>query len=73
MTKLHIDALARKARHSKKAVRDALEQLPRELDLTYEDALDRIMSQDEEGAILARHVLSWTLLSFQPLTVKTLQ
>jgi ankyrin repeat protein len=73
MTKLHLDALAKRAKHSKKALRDALADLPLDLDKTYEDALARIATQDEEDASLAMKVLSWMLTSFRRMTVRELQ
>lgn len=73
MTKLHLDALAKKAKHSKRALRDALADLPLDLDKTYKDAMARIAAQDEEDACLAIQVLSWVLLSFRRMTVRELQ
>jgi ankyrin repeat protein len=73
MTKLHLDALAKKAKHSKKALRVALANLPLDLDKTYEDAMARISAQEEEDAHLAVQVLSWVLMSFRRMTVRELQ
>lgn len=67
MAKLHLDALARKARYSKKAVIDTIGQLSKELDETYHDVMSRIHDQPQEEAELAMKVLTWVYFALQPL------
>ena len=57
----------------RKALRLALENLPPELDDTYNDALARINSQDKEDTRMAHHVLGWITHATRPLTMKQLQ
>ena len=71
LPQLHIGALARK--HSRKAVRAALEGLPRELDTTYGETLQRIYEQPKDDVDLAETVLSWITFALAPLTVIELQ
>ena len=73
LIKLHMDALGRKAAFSKAALRIAINQLPKQLDQTYEQALYRIKLQAEDDAELAGQVISWLYLSHSALTVRTLQ
>lgn len=56
-----------------KAVRKTLESLPTELDTTYEDAIRRIESQNEDDKKLAKQVLCWIIYAFRPLTIDELQ
>ena len=56
-----------------KAVRKALGTLPRELDDSYEEAMQRIQSQDQEKAKRAEQVLSWISYALRPLTVKEIR
>ena len=62
-----MDALAQK--HTRKAVRTALEGLPRELDETYNEAMKRIRSQNTDDVELAQRVLTWISFALRPLTV----
>ena len=57
----------------RKALRLALENLPPELDDTYNDALARINGQDKEDTKMAHHVLGWITHATRPLTMKQLQ
>ncbi len=68
-----MDALRRAATFNKLALRNAVDQLPKKLEQTYGQALDRIKMQAEEDAELAGQVLSWLYLSYSALTVRTLQ
>jgi Ankyrin repeats (3 copies)/Tetratricopeptide repeat/Ankyrin repeats (many copies) len=68
---LHIESLARK--HSRKDVRKALQNLPKELDDTYDEAMERICNQDDEDVQLAKKILTWITYSLRPLTVTELQ
>ena len=71
MAKLHMDSLT-KPPH-RKALRLALENLPPELDETYNDALARISSQDKEDIKIAHQVLGWITHATRSLTMKQLQ
>lgn len=73
LAKLHMDTLAKKAKYNKKAVQLAASQLLSELDSTYDQALERINSQDEAESSLAKQVLSWISLTYEPLTMLLLQ
>jgi hypothetical protein len=67
LAQLHIDALSQK--HTPKAVRTALQNLPEKLDRTYDEAIERIRSQNKEDVDLAQRVLSWISFALRPLTV----
>ena len=71
LAKLHMDSLTKQPH--RKALRLALENLPPELDETYNDALARISSQDKEDTIIAHQVLGWITHATRPLTMKQLQ
>ena len=71
MAKLHMDSLTKQPH--RKALRLALENLPPELDETYNDALARINSQDKEDTRIAHQVLAWITHATRPLTMKQLQ
>lgn len=71
MAKLHMDSLTKQPH--RKALRLALENLPPELDETYNDALARISSQDKEDTKIAHQVLGWVTHATRPLTMKQLQ
>ena len=62
-----MDALSQK--HTPKAVRTALQNLPEKLDRTYNEAMERIRSQNKEDVDLAQRVLSWISFALRPLTV----
>jgi hypothetical protein len=67
---LHIGSLAAKRRPGD--VRSALSLLPKELDETYDEVIDRIWSQNEYLSI-AKQVLGWITNAKRPLTVIELQ
>jgi hypothetical protein len=69
--KMHMDSIARKP--SRTLVRKALEDLPRGLDATYDDAMRRIMSQPSDRVEIARKVLCWVAFSRRPLCLTELQ
>ena len=52
LARLHLDSLAKK--HNRRDMRLALDGLPRELYDIYDEALQRVMSQDEEDVDLAK-------------------
>ena len=58
---------------SVREVRTALEQLPQEMDETYDEAMERIERQDDNCKQLAKRVLSWIIYAVRPLSVKELQ
>lgn len=71
LAQLHVDSLAKK--HNRSAVRTALQDLPKELDDTYDEAMKRIDNQDIEDVELAKQVLSWISYAKRPLTIIELQ
>jgi hypothetical protein len=73
ITKLHMHSLKRKARYSKKALLGAVAGLPKDLEEIYRDTIQRINSQDDDDALLAKQVLAWTHLSYSFLSPRTLQ
>ncbi len=58
---------------AKREMRKALNSLPKELDETYDHAMERIRSQDTEYAGMAKQVLAWLSHAYRPLSVKELQ
>ncbi|CZR70019.1 uncharacterized protein PAC_19920 [Phialocephala subalpina] len=60
-------------KQSLKALRLALRALPRSLDDTYADALDRISRQDADDVQVAKKVLSWISFAKRPLSVVEIQ
>jgi hypothetical protein len=54
-------------------VRKALQVLPKGVDDTYREAMERIERQDEQHRQLAKQVLLWIVYAFRPLTVNELQ
>ena len=71
LAQLHVDSLAKKP--TRRDVRLALESLPKELDDTYHEALQRIWDQDEGDVKLARQVLSWISFAIRPLALNEVQ
>ncbi|KAI9767661.1 MAG: hypothetical protein M1840_005532 [Geoglossum simile] len=71
LAQLHTDSLVTKA--TRKDIRKALETLPKELDGTYEEAMRRIESQNDDDKQLAEQILSWISYALKPLTLKELQ
>jgi hypothetical protein len=71
LAQLHVDSLAKKP--TRREVRLALKNLPKELDDTYHEALQRIWGQDEGDVKLARQVLSWISFASRPLTLNEVQ
>ncbi|KAJ7795329.1 ankyrin repeat-containing domain protein [Mycena olivaceomarginata] len=66
LAKLHIEALSKTA--TIKAVRQALQNLPKDLDATYENVMTRINAQVEEDRKIARSTLTWVVNARRPLT-----
>ncbi|KAG4441578.1 hypothetical protein IFR05_002963 [Cadophora sp. M221] len=71
LAKLHVESL--KTKTSSKQVRKALKKLPKELDVVYDDAMERIRGQHEEEVKLAMRLLSWVTHALTPLRVAELQ
>ncbi|KAJ7278161.1 ankyrin repeat domain-containing protein [Mycena rebaudengoi] len=71
LAKLHIDSLTIK--NTVKAVREALENLPKDLEHTYNEAMDRIEAQSQDDRNIARRVLIWIANAKRPLSVAELQ
>ncbi|KAF7368697.1 Ankyrin repeat-containing protein [Mycena venus] len=65
LAKLHIDSLATK--HTTKAVRDALVNMPGDLDSTYDEIVGRINGQSEDDKKLAWRIISWVANAKRPL------
>lgn len=55
------------------AVREALKTLPKGLDDSYDEAMERIGRQDEDRKQLAMQVFMWITYASRPLHVKELQ
>ncbi|KAL8858999.1 MAG: hypothetical protein Q9178_004480 [Gyalolechia marmorata] len=71
LAKLHLGALATK--HTRKALRSALQSLPIEVDRTYKETLRRINDQNHDDISLAKQVLMWVFHARDPLTLIELQ
>jgi hypothetical protein len=71
LAQLQRDSLAKK--HNRRDIRKALENLPKELNDIYDEAMQRISSQDEDDARLAERVLYWISYALRPLTVIEVQ
>ncbi|KAJ7301960.1 ankyrin repeat domain-containing protein [Mycena albidolilacea] len=71
LAKLHTESLATK--NTIKAVREALEDLPADLNATYDEAMTRINVQNAEDKKLALKTLTWVVYAERPLTVGELE
>jgi hypothetical protein len=71
MAKLHMDSLV--SQRSAWEVRNALENLPTEVNATYDEAMKRIQRQSAVDRKLAERILSWITYSRRPLSYKELQ
>ncbi|KAJ7291420.1 ankyrin repeat domain-containing protein [Mycena rebaudengoi] len=70
LAKLHMDSLAIK--NTVKAVRDALKNLPKDLEHTYNEAMDRIEAQNKDDREIAQRALIWVANAKRPLSVHEL-
>ena len=61
------------SKNNRKAIRDALEHLPKGLDSTYAEAMTRIDKQNRDDRDLAENVLSWISYAVRPLSITELQ
>ncbi|KAF6820669.1 ankyrin [Colletotrichum plurivorum] len=68
---LNLHSLSRKL--TRRDIRASLSVLPKTLDATYEQALERIRTQAEEDVELAETVIMWILCARRPLSVLALQ
>ncbi|KAK4655105.1 hypothetical protein QC762_0072540 [Podospora pseudocomata] len=71
MAQLHMNELTRKP--TRRELRKALDVLPAKLDETYDQAMERIKSQDAGDASLAHQVLGWISTTLRPLAIEELQ
>jgi hypothetical protein len=71
LAKLHIESLA--AKHTVRAVREALKHLPKNLWDTYAEAMQRIDRQSKEDRDLAMLTLTWVVNTKRPLSVTELR
>ncbi|KAJ7483655.1 ankyrin repeat domain-containing protein [Mycena latifolia] len=71
LAKLHIESLATK--NTIKAVREALQHLPKDLQHTYDDAMERIHYQTKEDRELGLLALTWVANAKRPLSAAELQ
>ena len=71
LAKLHMDSLATKL--DRRAVRNALDTLPTEVNSIYTEAMGRISGQIECDRELAKRVLTWVTYTRQPLSLTELQ
>ena len=68
---LHLESLA--SQMNKRDVQVALKKLPKGLDNTYHEALQRIADQGTPSLEMANKVLSWITHAYRPLIVEELQ
>jgi hypothetical protein len=66
-----MDNLATK--NNPRAVRDALDILPTEVDATYSEAMHRITAQSKDDKDLAESILVWVIYARRPLSLRELQ
>ncbi|KAJ6546226.1 hypothetical protein DFH09DRAFT_1087863 [Mycena vulgaris] len=71
LAKLQIDSLSTKS--TVRAVRDALQNLTKDLEHTYEEALDRIEAQNEDDRNIAWQTISWVSNAKRPLYLSELR
>jgi hypothetical protein len=60
-------------KHSNAEVLNALENLPEGIDAIYDEAMERIETQQKGNKELAERILSWITYAYQPLSVKKLR
>ncbi|KAJ7574967.1 ankyrin repeat-containing domain protein [Mycena floridula] len=71
LVRLHLDSLASK--HNRKALREGLVALPKDIYQSYDDTMDRISTQGEDDANLAHEIFLWLTFSKEPLSLLDLQ
>ncbi|KAJ7440464.1 ankyrin repeat-containing domain protein [Mycena latifolia] len=70
LAKLHIESLATKM--TIKAVREALQYLPKDLSHTYDEAMNWIKNQNDDDRYFALQALTWVAYAKRPLSVAEL-
>jgi hypothetical protein len=71
LAQLHMASLSTKP--NRKAVREALEKLPEQLDSTYDEVMRRIENQNSDDRKIAQRVLGWISFAKRPLSLLELQ
>src|SRR5437763_14099109 len=71
LAQLHVNSLSRE--DNRRGIRRALQNLPKELNKTYDEAMRRIQNQEDQKAKRAEQVLSWISYAMRPLTVREIQ
>src|ERR1700675_683139 len=71
LAQLYMDSLATKC--TRRDIRDVLSALPKGLDEIYDQAMQRVDSQNEDHRALAQRVLSWVSHALEPLSVNALR
>jgi hypothetical protein len=60
-------------KNNPKAVRDALDVLPTEVEVTYSETMRRITAQSKDDRDLAESILVWVIYAQRPLSLRELQ
>jgi len=68
---LHLELL--KTKNDVRSLKEALNSLPEGLNATYDEAMERIRSQNSDDCDLAMKVLYWIHYAFKPLTLEEIQ
>ena len=71
MAKLLLGSLVTKM--TRKDLQEAIGELPKTLNDTYDDALSRINKQNDDEKELAERILSWISYAFRPLNIMELR
>ncbi|KAJ6502837.1 ankyrin repeat-containing domain protein [Mycena vitilis] len=71
LAKLHIESLTTK--NTIKALRTALQNLPKDLTGTYDEAMERVERQNEDDKQLAHQVFTWVTNAMRPMSVAELR
>ncbi|KAJ7659519.1 hypothetical protein B0H17DRAFT_1212850 [Mycena rosella] len=71
LAKLHMESLITK--NTIRALRDALNNMPKDLEHTYDEAMERIDRQSEDDRNIAHLVLIWISNAKRPLSIAELQ
>lgn len=69
----HLLLKSLETKRNRRDIEAALNSLPSSLDKMYDEAIERINSQNDDDASLARRIISWIFYALRPLTVKELQ
>ncbi|KAE9368922.1 hypothetical protein N431DRAFT_318894, partial [Stipitochalara longipes BDJ] len=73
LARLHVESLASAAALTVKHVRQKLRELPTTLTDSYENAMQRIINQEEDHRRIALKTLAWVTHAFRPLSLRELQ